>query len=84
MITEIRLIDANALKEAMDKKALDLANGGMIFIESIKHIIDNAQTINKCDNCDLMFKEKTKSIPYDVSEVTDYTAYPTVSEVKND
>ena len=40
--------------------------------------------INKCDNCDLMFKEKTKSIPYDVSEVTDYSAYPTVSEVKDD
>jgi hypothetical protein len=41
----MRLIDADVLKKAMDKKALDLANGGMIFIESIKHIIDNAPTV---------------------------------------
>ena len=41
----MRLIDAEALKKAMDKKALDLANGGMIFIESIKHTIDNAPTV---------------------------------------
>lgn len=32
----MRTVDADDLKKAMDKKALDLANGGMIFIESIK------------------------------------------------
>ena len=41
------LISREALKKAMDKKALDLANGGMIFIESINHIIDNAPTIER-------------------------------------
>lgn len=42
----MRLIDAEALKEKLNKKALDLANGGMIFIESINHIIDNAPTVD--------------------------------------
>lgn len=44
-MSEVRLIDAEALKEKLNKKALDLANGGMIFIESINHIIDNAPTV---------------------------------------
>lgn len=38
-------ISREDLKKALDKKALDLANGGMIFIESINRIIDNAQAI---------------------------------------
>lgn len=40
----MRLIDADALIEEMNKKALDLANGGMIFIETINNVIDNATT----------------------------------------
>ena len=38
-------ISREALKEEIDKKALDLANGGMIFVESINRIIDNAQAV---------------------------------------
>ena len=45
-MNEIRLIDANALKEEMNKKALDLANGGMIFIDNINKVIDNAPTVD--------------------------------------
>lgn len=41
----MRLIDADALTEEMNKKALDLANGGMIFIETINKVIDNAPTV---------------------------------------
>lgn len=41
----MRLIDADALTEEMNKKALDLANGGMIFIETINNVIDNAPTV---------------------------------------
>lgn len=43
----MRLGDLDALKEKLNKKALDLANGGMIFIESINHIIDNAPTVEE-------------------------------------
>ena len=45
--TEVKgdLISREALKKEMDKKAFDLANGGMIFIESINHIIDKAPTV---------------------------------------
>lgn len=43
------LISREALKEKLNKKALDLANGGMIFIESINHIIDNAPTVDLKD-----------------------------------
>lgn len=38
-------ISREALKEKIDKKALDLANGGMIFVKSINHIIDNAPPV---------------------------------------
>lgn len=42
----MRTIDADELKEEMNKKALDLANGGMIFIETINNVIDNAPTVD--------------------------------------
>lgn len=48
----MRLIDADALKEEFLKYkpyAVDFLS-----------LIDNAPTMNKCDNCDLMLKEKTK------------------------
>lgn len=56
-MSEVRLIDAEALKEKLNKKALDLANGGMIFIESINHIIDNAPTVNSSLNLDNITEE---------------------------
>ena len=88
-MSEVRLIDANALLKRVDEEREYLKARGQlgaehILVHNFRDLIDNAPTINKCDNCDLMFKEKTKSIPNDVSEVTDYSVYPTVSEVKND
>ena len=40
------LISREALKKAMNEEALNLSNGGRIFIENINKIIDNAPTIN--------------------------------------
>ena len=40
-----RLIDAEDLKKAMNKEAVNLSNGGRIFIENIYNIIDNAPTV---------------------------------------
>ena len=39
------LISREALKKAMNKEALNLSNGGRIFIENINKIIDNAPTV---------------------------------------
>lgn len=47
----MRLIDADALLEKLKKT-------DRYFM--LKADIDNAPTVNKCDNCDLMLKEKTK------------------------
>ena len=60
----VRLIDANALRERVNR-TIDYAvdefdKGYNIGIQKAVDLIDNAPTINKCDNCDLMFKEKTK------------------------
>ena len=55
-MSDVRLIDANALKN----KFISTISVGRLEFEDIINLIDNAPTINKCDNCDLMFKEKTK------------------------
>ena len=51
----MRLIDADALKEKVEILELSITNK-----KTIIGIIANAPTVNKCDNCDLMLKEKTK------------------------
>ena len=51
----MRLIDADALKETIEKIELSMTNK-----KTIIGIIDNAPAVNKCNNCDLMLKEKTK------------------------
>ena len=58
-MSEVRLIDANALKIEILKLADSYINDDFYFTK-VMTAIDNAPTINKCDNCDLMFKEKTK------------------------
>jgi hypothetical protein len=52
----MRTIDADELKE---KVALMWGDNNHIT-ESMYEIIDNAPTINKCDNCDLMLIAKSR------------------------
>jgi hypothetical protein len=51
----MRLGDLDALKEEIENIEV-----GRFFRKSVLQIIDNAPTVNKCDNCDLMFLEKTR------------------------
>lgn len=50
----MRLIDADELKEDLFIKFGNQLPNGLL------EEIDNAPTVNKCDNCDLMFLEKTR------------------------
>lgn len=65
MMADVRLIDANSLKEIqiyalVDDKSIENGISFAPITCVLKEDIDNAPTINKCDNCDLMFKEKTR------------------------
>ena len=51
----MRLIDTDYLKEAISNNPLIDFTDDDLF-----EIIDNAPTVNPCDNCDLYFKAMTK------------------------
>ena len=55
----MRLIDADALIIKLDAELMDISDYLNIH-EQIKDIIDNAPTVNPCENCDLYFKAMTK------------------------
>lgn len=57
------LISRKALKEELKQYFTDGVLDGVsarLAFNQILHDIDNAPTVNKCDNCDLMFIAKTK------------------------
>ena len=56
----MRLINADALKEQIQLAPYKNGETWYELYESVIYEINNAPTINKCDNCDLMLKEKTK------------------------
>ena len=61
----MRLIDADNLKWNLCIKFGNRLPDGLL------EEIDNTPTVNKCDNCDLMFKEKTKKEEKDDSQKSD-------------
>ena len=56
----MRLIDADALKEEVKTSKVTGR-----FFEGTLMLIDNAPTVNPCDNCDLYFKAMTKAAELD-------------------
>lgn len=54
-----RLIDADE-RPIRSIDTTDLPKDGKGLLVILKEDIDNAPTVNKCDNCDLMFLEKTR------------------------
>lgn len=63
------LISREALKEEMNKKALELASGGMIFIDTINMIIDNAPTVEPNDE---LLDYVNQSIEAEKNAMADY------------
>lgn len=55
----MRLIDADELKKAITDATYNFEQIP-IRVDKVQEIIDNAPTVNKCDNCDLMFLGKTR------------------------
>ena len=60
-------ISRSALKKAVEElkrpKAYSEADVRQnVVIDCVLHIINNATTVNKCENCDLYFKATTKEI----------------------
>ena len=65
------LISREALKEEMNKKALELASGGMIFIDTINMIIDNAPTVDITEEQAIDKLHKTGWLPMHDKEMTE-------------
>lgn len=55
----MRLIDANALRKNMEFICMGIMAGTEPYNAPLTEI-DNAPTVNPCDNCDLYFIAKTK------------------------